>query len=344
MKKPTISLFMQLSKIVTLTVISFISIESQAMIIGGSCLKRNKTNKLVILYDKHAFDHSDTIKKGHVNDIQKIINITSKNPQPVPFLLEISEAHKNPDRLKNMIDSPGNIPVKIALNNNMKYGNINFIAFDNRAETDFWVRDMLLQENEFSHAIEEGFKFPSSFYNITAATVLNHLDSRQYYNINTIDNLPTNQNIKDQYKTSNHQKNRNCHQIISTLLKKYNVDQDRHHFFNLITQLNNTEKKQLFKILTEEHSFTVDMNLLHKTIDVSDKHSLSIIHAGSFHSHSTEQKILNHFPGFEKDTSSSLSLPDLQINNDDLYIQYPSYVPDNFMHQNMKSFISNTHE
>lgn len=334
MKKTTISL---------LSLLLLTHFNTQSMIVGSSCLKRSIgkiNNKLVILYDKHAFDTSDAIKTGHNDDMLELINTTSQSQKTVPFLLEISEAHKDPVRLQNMVLSPGNIAIKTALNNNMKYKNINFISFDNRTNHDFLMRDMLLQTDEFVQAIKQNYKFPSDFYNITAQNFLQHIATRHNANTNAIDNLAADQNVKNQYKTLNKQKYEDCHKKISTLLKTYNVD-DKRHLINLITRLDNIEKKQLFIALLEENCFAVDMNLLEKTLTLSEKHPLSIINAGSYHSHNIEQRILSHFPGFKKDVSSSMSLPDLKL--DSLCtIQYPTHVPNHFMNNNTKSFISNS--
>lgn len=339
-------LLYELSKIIAVLGLFLMHAQSYTMIVGTSCLKRyvnkNKQNKLVILYDKHALNH-DEIKQGHVEDVCNLIKIASKNEQPVPFLLEISETHKDPNALKHMLPCPISTAIKIALTNNMKYGNVNFISFDNRKNCDSLMQAMMFQTNQFVQAVRQDHKLMPDFYTINAKNFLNHISNRRTANMKTIDSLPTNQHTKTKYNNINKQKYEKCYETLSELCKAYGIENEL-HLINLIAQLDSVQKSELFNAVTEENSFSVDMNLLQKALMASEQHPLSIIHGGCYHGHNTEQRIMSDFSGFEKDLVSSMVLPDLKLELDSLAtFEYPKHVPDNFMNDHMKQFVTINH-
>jgi hypothetical protein len=336
-----------LSRVITITMgLCLIYTNSQAMIVAASCLKRMgptkmgrpTKNKLLILHDKHAFDPDDLVKRGHIDDMRKLISSLENSKETVPFLVEISELHKSPERLNNMIESPSNVAIKLALENKMRYGSINFIPFDDRKHYDIWMRDMLWQTDQFTQAIRQNYQFPSDFYNITTENFLAHLDSRYNSTLESIDNLPVSQIIKKQNYDTNKQKYKDSCILLNQLLKSYKVNSEQ-HLFNLIAQLNDSERTQLFLTLNEEYNFALDINLLNNVLQQSEDHPLSILLAGAYHSNIIEKRLLSQFPDFEKDLSSSMSLQDLKVDNLS-HIEWPKQVPDNFMNENMKRFLA----
>lgn len=331
------------SKIIIAIGLFIIHTQSQSMIVGATCLKRyvgnNKQNKLVILYDRHAVNHHE-IKQGHVADVCNLIKIASKNEKPVPYLLEISDIHKDPNALKTMLPCPISTAIAIALTHNMKYGNVNFISFDDRKKCDSLMQAMMLQTDQFVQAMQQGRQLMPDFYTINAENILHLINNRKNTNIKIIDSLPTSQYTKTKYNNINKQKHEKCYATISQLCKAYGIDNDL-HLINLVTQLNRAEKNELFAALIEESSFAVDMNLLQKSLIASEQYPLSIVHGGCYHSNNTEQRIMSDFSGFEKDELSSMVLPDLKLELDSLAtFEYPKHVPENFMNSNMKQFIS----
>lgn len=317
---------------------------SQAMIVRSSCLLRNTgrlQNRLVILHDKHAFDPNELIKRGHISDMRTLISTVAENPKTTPFFVEISEEHKRPERLANFVESPSNIAIKLALENNMKYGNIKFVPFDNRNHYDFWMRDMLWQTDQFIQAIQHNYQFPSDFHHVTAENFLEHLNSRYAATAESIEASSLPLSIKQQNHAANKQKHEDCHAALNHLLKSYNVSQ-KQHLFRLISQLSNSEKTQLFVTLTDENNFAVDTSLLNTVLEQSENKPLSVVLAGTCHSTAIEKCLLSQFPEFERDVSSSMLLPDLKA--DSLWnIQWPKDIPDHFMNKNTEQFITMNH-
>lgn len=335
-------IFNQLNKIIiaTLTLITYWP-QTQAMILTTSCLKRHVTpkitNKLVLLYDRHAL-LGDPISMNHVRDMKLLVNTLTKRKDSFPFFVEIAEAHKDPSRQNNMELSPSNFVIQLALNNNMRYKNINFIPFDSRNNSDFFVRDMILQTNEFAQAINNKYPFNDDFYTITAENFLNQLNIRHKSVINSIEQLPVSSVIKNQDHSTSKTLYANCYTTILALLKKYNVDSHKEHIFNLIFQLNNAEINALFLTLTKENCFSLDINLLKEILKNSKDHSLCILLAGSYHSNNIEKRLMSHYEGFEKDLESSMTLPGLTFDN--LSSMHPTTnIPDNFMNKNMERFL-----
>jgi hypothetical protein len=328
----------QLRAIITTIGLSLIYSPSQAMIVASSCLKRfvPRHNKLIVLYDKHAF-HPDEAKSTHVNDMKKFINELTKNKHHIPFLVEIGESHQDSTRLSNMVESPSNVAIRLALENKMKYKNINFIPFDIRKHPDTWMRDMLWQTDQFAQALKQNYPFPPQFHSLTSDHFLEHLDDRYHSTQETIENLPVSSTIKKEYYDTNKQKYTDAHLLLNSLLKKYNIKNNQ-HLFNLITRLNDSEKTRLFLNLTEENNYALDTNLLSTILQKSNDHPLSVLLAGAYHSNNIEKYLVKEF-AFEKDPLSSMTLPDLKV-NDLTHIQWPKNVPDNFMNKNMELFVS----
>src|SRR5436190_2216885 len=145
-----INIFLPSIKTIAIMVFFLTSVELYPMVLAVSCLKRltgRNRNRIVLLHQQHALDHGTTIKKGHIDDMFKLMNVSAKNPNRVPFVVGISEADRDPQRLKNVVQSPAQVAIKTALDNNMKYESIDFMSFDNRVHLDFWIRDMLVQRN-----------------------------------------------------------------------------------------------------------------------------------------------------------------------------------------------------
>ncbi len=332
--------FTPFNKIIIIMMILFISSQSHAMIVGCSALTHcinNTKNKIVILYDKHAYEYGEE-KKSHVSDMDNLINILIQNKQNISFHVEIGQPHKDPTRLQNMMPSPGNIPIRLALNNNMLYQNITFIPFDIRNDCDHFIRDMILQKNEFVSALSNKYKFPQEFYNITAQHLLSNLDARNKTVNTQINSLPICQTIKDQYHATNTTNYNKCNEIISNFLNKYAI-KNTQHLLELIKRLNEKDIENFFCSLASEQCFAVDIHLFNNILQTFQKTNLSIILAGAYHSNAIEKFLLSNVQNIQKDQSSSMTLPDLKV-EDIFAIQFPRNVPDNFMNENMKNFIN----
>ncbi len=331
--------------IVTALILAW-SPQYHAMIVGTTCLNRhiNKANshKLVLLYDQHALDSNDPINGGHVENMRTLVDVLKNKEKSVPFLVEISERQKNDVSQQKMPPSPSNLAIKLAFDNDMRYGNINFVSFDTRKHCDYWMRDMLCQRAQFSQAIAQNFSFPPHFYTVTAETFLNHLKSRHDSVIDSIKGLPVPPNIKEQDYTVSKKKYENCNTIINHLLKAYNINH-KQHFFNLIAQLKHSEVENLLTTVLEEQSFFIGINLLDITLKFSQENPLCVVLAGVCHANTLEKRLLSQFQGFEKDYLSSMTLPDLKA-DDFSHIQLPKNVPDNFMNKKMRQCIGIDHE
>jgi hypothetical protein len=313
------------------------------MVLTASCLIRKTVqgnNKLLLLGSRHALSNKD-IKKSHLQDMDKLLKIIGKNPYRVPFLIELCEPQKDPERLKSMLRSPENIAVKLALDSNMKHGNIDFIPIDTRKRYDCWMIDMICYAKYVAQALEHDKNkdaFLPEFYTITGKNLLVHLNTRYVSNIELITSIPASTEIVDKYLRINEQRYKQCRNSLSFLLTVYGIDHNE-HIFNLIRKLCYKEITELHFFLAEEHSFTIDMNILQKTLLLSESNPLCIISSGVYHSYTTEKRLLSDFSGFEKDVASSMMLPGMKANSLSTMV-YPTAVPYNFMNKDMERFIS----
>ena len=316
----------------------FAYLPSQAMIVNTSCLKDSSTkNKTVLFFDRHALNPNHSIKKSHVDDMHKLIAILANRDKPVPFLIEFGEAHKTPERLRNMMPSPAHMVTNLALKNNMQYGSITFIPFDDRKECDLFVRDMLKETALFAQAIEQKYPFPPQFRTITGDSFLEHLGDRYHSTKQAIDKLPVSPAIKKEYKTTHEQKYTKAYVTLDRLLKKYAITSDR-HLFNLIVQLNPSEKIELFLATSEEQNNALDTNLLNIVLQQSKNHPLSIVLAGANHCHAVEN-FLTQFTEFKKDIASSTPFANPTL--DDLATgKWLENVPHHFMNKKIEQFIA----
>lgn len=239
------------------------------------------------------------------------------------------------------MDSPSTMVTKLALKNKMKYRNITFIPVDNRNYYDFFMRDMLWQTDQFAYAINNNYAFPSCFYNIASENYLAHLEDRYQTTRESIENSVVNQEMKKQHFTEQRQKYQDSYNILNELLKTHNIER-KQHIFHLIKKLNISEKNRLFLALNAEHNFAMDTNLLNNVLEQSEKHSLSVLLTGALHTNTIE-KCLSQLPEFKKDLVSSMTLPDLKM-NDLNNIQWPQHVPSHFMNPNMQKFIQHINE
>ena len=201
------------------------------------------------------------------------------------------------------------------------------------------LNDMLNEINETKELIIAGITLPDPFYSLSANRILNNIDDRYETIASIIEELPT----LDTIKKRDHNAHKNLCQKIDTLihslLKKYNLDENKNHIFDLIQHLNDRESDHLWTAVTELNCLYVDMHLLKDLLTVSKKSSLSIILAGAYHSNNIEKRLLADYPGFEKDVSASMILPNSCF--DDLAnIQVPTNIPGNFLSEQMKEFLA----
>ncbi len=327
--------------IVTSTLIFIAHFQSSAMVVSASCLKRclgqNKITGLILIGHRHAWEPNQLVNKGHMEDMHKLLSITSNSKYTVPFLVEISEAHKDKTRQANTLDSPENVAIKIALNNNMHYNAINFVPFDHRPDIDFMVRDMIYHFYEIFIEIKRGRKHSDFFYTITTKNFLKHLDKRYEENSSLIQRLPLTKERQDHYLSLNKHNHQECYDKLFPLLEKYNIRQEQ-HILLLIQELNTTEVTDLYHSLAEENCFSIDINIMQKSLSFSESYPLSIISSGAYHSSNIEKWLLSNSIGFEKDTASSLSLPGFKADSLST-ISFPTNAPAQFMNKNMESFI-----
>jgi len=312
--------------------------KSQAMIVGTTCLTLNDKNKVVLLYDRHAVSDDDSIISGHVNDMKTFINALTENKEIVPFFVEISERQTDLKDHSNLPLSPSNVAIGLALNSKMQYKNITFIPFDLRKHCDYWMRDMLLQTNQFVQALNKNYEFPAHFYDVTPKELLRHLQTRSNAIAKKINQLPICQIAKDQDYAINKKRHNDCVEIINRLLKSHSAN-DKTHFIYLIAKLTHAEKNELMIKLSEEQCFSVDISLLNNVVTLSQKNPLCVILAGAYHSNNIEKRLLSQFQGFEKDVACSMTLPGLKLN--DLFnIKWPTLVPNNFINEWLMHFIT----
>jgi len=315
--------------------------KSQAMIVGTTCLTLNDKNKIVLLYDRHALSDDDSIRSGHVNDMKTFINALTENEETVPFFVEISECHKDPIRrnnVNNMALSPSNVATLLALNNEMRYKNIEFSPFDSRKHCDYFMTEMMMDTDQFIQALNQDYAFPAHFYDITPEYLLKHLQDRLILTIKEINQLPVCQTTKDQDYAISKKRHDDCVEIISRLLKSYSAN-DKTHFIYLIEKLTNAEKNEFAMKLLEEQCFSVDINLLNDIIKKSQVNPLCVVLAGAYHSNNIEKRLLSQFSGFKKDVVCSMTQPGLKL--DDLFnLKWPTLVPNNFINEKLMQFIT----
>src|SRR5688500_15323339 len=100
----------------------------------------------------------------------------------------------------------------------MTYKNISFISFDIRKHKDYWMRDMLMQPQQFAQAIQQNHQFPAHFYTVSGESLLNHLKARYKSTSAIIHKLAIDQ---DQYLMVNKQVYNKSKSLIIDLLQKY---------------------------------------------------------------------------------------------------------------------------
>lgn len=332
--------------------------ESRGMIIGLSCLKRPQAakqikfnalglgkpvvqpNKIVLFYDKAAIGR-DEIKEQHVNGMKVFIEEVTKNKSIIPWVTEISESHQDSVRQANMLATPGNVLVQLALASKMCYKNIQFSSFDLRKNCDMWVRDMILQPEVFGPLFDQGHQFPPSFYQITVENFLAHLYKRHSETADLIEKLPISDESKQEYHSFSKKRYDDSTAIIDELSRESKKithvgGQSKEHFFNLIRPFRRANNVELFFILHKENTFFVHLVLFQQMLHLSETNPLTIAYAGAYHSNNVEKALWSL--GFEKD-NCSMELDGLKM--DDLEdIQYPSNVPDHFMNRGIKKFIA----
>lgn len=139
--------------------------------------------------------------------------------------------------------------------------------------------------------------------------------------------------LRDGYE----QKYAKVYTTLNRLSKKYAITSDR-HIFDLISQLNSADKTELRRVISEEQNNAFDIDLLNPVLQASKNHPLSIVLAGANHCHAVENFLLTE-SGFEKDIASSIPFPNPTL--DDLATgKWLEKIPDNFMNEKMKQFIT----
>lgn len=303
----------------------FFAVNLQAMIAGFSFLKRHFDNRpiyhqVIILSDLHALKNDTPIKQTHVHEMNMLIEALTELPNNVPFLIELSERQKD---LK-LPKSPGNVPIQLALEHHMHYKNISFISFDTRTHCDYWMRDMLLQTQEFTKAIQENLQLPEHFYEVTAKKFLDHIENRYESTQTIIQELPN----KEEYSTMSKKWYDVCRRKIEDLLILYRCN-NQQHMFQLITKLNQNQKNELYITLLEENTFSIDIILYRHILQLSQDNPTCVIVAGIYHSNKIEKWLLSR-DDFAKDNSRSMTIPGTQSDNLSC-LKLPKNIPISFI-------------
>lgn len=298
----------------------------QSMTVGLSCLKDPRSGKKrVIIYDHHvnlsvdgAYDQERA--QAHANQIRIFLQELIERAAKVSYHIELShwtermiQEGRGPD-----FNTPLNVAVKCALENQKRLKNITFIPFDVRKDIDFWIREMALNKDQFLMALKTHFPLPEDSF-ITVHSYVAHMENRRKA-VELLENkLPA--SLINQIKEKNEQSYIRLKEYIEAICAHQKIDHAQ-HILNIL--LMNTD--ECYAHFVGEQCSHVDVTLINNVLE--DENDLSIVHGGSYHCEQLDQALkavgfVDAFP--EQDLKNGLkatSLFDLRI---------PQEVPINFL-------------
>lgn len=290
-------------------------------IVGVACVEnKDKNQKIIILYDQHD-EHRTNTSVNHQNELKKLITVLSALNKKSSFYIEFPHKTKN---FKGTYDHTTiHVPVKDALVNNMQNGSIEYKPFDERTDSDFLVRDMLLHTDQLQQAIDTNYPLPQEFKDITVDSYLQSISNQEIVTQNTAQDLP------DDLKSLQLKRNQvyqDAKTIINQVCTNFPVDK-KSHFFELAKKISTQNKAQfkLFTSLMDMQSIHSDLTLL-KSIIVAHN-EISIVLAGAFHANNLEKALMkiNYKNVFsDRNLKNGLHVENLQS------IMWPQSIPQSF--------------
>lgn len=300
------------------------------VIVGISCLEnKNIPQKVVLLFDKHDMVKLLPEIKQQQQELSCFINVLSKKTEEVTFYIEFPY---HTTLFKRTYDfSTIHVPIKDALAHAMKHGSIEYKPFDERTETDFWIREIILNLPAIIEAQKKGQALPETFKAVSISKYVETIGAQEKMAQELIKSLPAELKKTASEKLAGY---KNVKNFIDQQIKIQNIN-PQSHFLNLAKQLPKTAsiENNLLAII-QMQTILSDISLLHTLLN--NKKPIIIVHAGAYHTHHLE-KALMHI-GFQK------AFPDRNLteglNVEDLaHITWPTQLPSSFV-QPIYEFLS----
>ena len=302
------------------------TIHLYSVTLGVSCLNdESLKRKVILLYDKHETDPSDIVAqtKQHQDELIKLITAVSKRADESSFYIEFPYRTTH---FKGTYDySTIHIPIKDAFAHAMRHGSIEYHPFDERSESDYWVREMLINIEAVDDALKKGHPLPEEFKAVTIGLYLKTLQEHENAAQEIAKQLPLAVQEEAFKQIAAYQKI----QAIITQEATSHALENHEHFFSLIKKsflVASARKKAFFNFLSEAQTAYSDISLLHSVI--TNKKLLSIIHAEAYHVEHLEKALTllgfrNAFP--DRDLKNGLNVKDLHT------IIWPTSIPASFI-------------
>ncbi|MFA6066111.1 MAG: zinc finger MYND domain-containing protein [Candidatus Babeliaceae bacterium] len=290
------------------------------VVVGFTGLE-NGSKKVAIMFDKHDMEQEDGITRAHGKEIETLLERLQKNGPEKTFYVE------------HPVNSPifgvaGNdtihIPIKKALAYNWQQNFTEYQTFDKRTDADFWIRDIVLQTQQFQDAVAQKYNFPASFYDVTVDNYLKNLDSKMQESQQIITHFDDSlqKDFTEQLKVYDVAKN-----MLAHIVKKPKFSTAT-HFLDIVGNMFLQEKTDMFVTLTAAQSVMLDLTLLDKVIKNSSATDNVIVYAGGLHAQKLETNLMTM--GF-KDVFVSRNLK-AGLKVDDLaHIEYPKNISPTFV-------------
>lgn len=273
-------------KIIFLLLISSISPQLLAEVVGITCLQNKKGQKVVLIHDKHDLIrvNNENIKL-HQNELIGFINALSALANQSSFYIEFPYKTTNFKGTKNT--NTIHFAIIDALKQDMKNGSIEYIPFDQRTESEFWIREMFLHPKVVIEALKNHYSFPKEFKEVTIQNYLSLLQLLEKDCQELIKQLPADIKLVKLEKIQLYKKIQN---FIEEKIIEHNLN-IKQHMLDLIEKLYISPSiENKFFEMTEVQSIFSDIFLLDHILN--NNKPLIIVHAGAYHTQHLEKNLL----------------------------------------------------
>lgn len=257
------------------------------VIVGIGVLKDKKSDhKVAVLYDFHDIGLNQTARQQQL-DLTKLICALGQLKNESSFFIEYPYLTTNFKRINDF--STIHMPIRHALENEMKSGSIQYKSFDKRPEIYFWVREIMLNFYQLKEALKHGQVMPKEYDAASIESYLQALQADEKEAQKLLETLPA-----------------TAQKLVAEKMKLYPQaqefikDQTTHakltvkdHILRLFERIGSFPyfREKLCSVLIPAQELNVDVSLLHAVLN--DKKPLSIVHAGSYHAQLLEKALLD---------------------------------------------------